>query len=287
MADKLSFGLMDIPMSCSLFMEPALKRHRHYVAPMSTFSQEYIREWNIALREVMNLPNMKTHLGQVGHKIVDGSIRSEKYLSRCVGYAPNVPMHSLHYALRFSESAKFLADKITGGSTRFFADYGAGLSPLAAATQTEHNTSNAYIIDHPVIMDAYVHTAELVGGRVPEPIQWTDVKTLALSHKLDTIVAMGVFHYMPREEQIENMRFINSYIPNFLLEIKYAVGEEPSTENAFNLQQLQGLRLLVNNAKTLETALIQNSLRYLSKFIHAMPKKREYLENVRSLFLSR
>ena len=287
MATKHNYGLMDIPMSCSLFMEPALKRHKHYIAPMSSLTKEYVHEWNIALQEVMNLPSKKRHLGDVGRKIIGGSKRNSTYLSRCVERAENVPPHSLHYALRFSESAKFLSDKVGMGQTHRFVDLGAGLSPLAAAIQTEHNMTGAYIIDEPPIMEAYIQTATLVGGRVPMPITWDDAKEMSMEHTLDTIVAIGVMHYMPLEEQIERMRFINSHIPNFMLEIKYNNGEIAPNENSFNLSQLQSLRLLVNSTKTLETAVIQNSLRYISNFMRAMPNRRYFLENARSLFLSR
>ena len=283
---QLSFGLMDIPMSCSLFMEPALKRHKHYIAPMSSFVKEYVHEWNVALLDVMNMPSMKKHLGEVGQKIIGGSIRNTKYLSRWVERAENIPMHSLHYALRFSESARFLSDKISTGATHSFVDLGAGLSPLAAAIQTEHNMTGAYIIDVPVIMEAYIHTAELVGGRIPMPITWDDAKEMSSSRTIDTVVAMGVLHYMPKNEQIERMQFINQHIPNFMLEIKYN-NSGTVEENSFDLNQLQSLSLLVRSTHTLETAVIQNSLRYLSRFIHAMPNRRDFLENSRSLFLSR
>jgi hypothetical protein len=287
MAKKHNYGLMDIPMSCSLFMEPALKRHKHYIAPMSALTKEYVHEWNIALQEVMNMPSMKRHLGDVGRKIIGGSKRNSTYLLRCVERAENVPPHSLHYALRFSESAKFLSDKVGAGQTHRFVDLGAGLSPLAAAIQTEHNMTGAYIIDELPIMEAYIQTATLVGGRIPVPITWDDAKEMSMEHTLDTIVAMGVMHYIPLEEQIERMQFINSYIPNFMLEIKYNNGEIAPNENSFNLSQLQSLRLLVNSTKTLETAVIQNSLRYISNFMRAMPNRRYFLENARSLFLSR
>lgn len=281
-----SYGLMDVPMSCSLFMEPALHQHRHYIAPLSSYTTEYVHEWNIALQDIMNMACIKRHLGDVGRKIINGSVHDDTYLVRCVCRGETVPMHSLHYALRFSESANFLSDKISSGATCSFVDLGAGLSPLAAAIQTEYNISGAYIIDDPVIMDAYVRTAELVGGRVPIPIDWHSAQSKALSHTMDTIIAMGVLHYMPREEQIERMQFINSHIPNFLLEIKYN-NNNGIAENSFNFNQLQSLRLLVNSTKTMETAVIQNSLRYLSKFIHALPDRRYFLENNRSLFLSR
>ena len=161
--------------------------------------------------------------------------RYSTYLSRCVDAAENVPPHSLHYALRFSESAKYLSDKLGLGLSHSFVDLGAGLSPLAAAIQTEYNINDAYIIDNPAIMAAYVRTAELVGGRIPKPITWDDAKEMSMEHNLDTIVAMGVLHYMPVEEQIERMRFINSHIPNFMLEIKYNNGEIAPNENSFNL----------------------------------------------------
>ena len=273
-------------MSCSLFMEPALEIHKQYTSPISTFATEYIHKWNIALLDVMNMSCMKHHLGQVGQKIINGSIHSSAYLSRCVEGATNVPMHSLHYALRFSESARFLSDKVAGNTTHSFVDLGAGLSPLAAAIQTEYNMPGAYIIDEPEIMDAYVRTAELVGGRIPMPITWDDAKEMSMQHTLDTVIAMGVLHYMPLDEQIKRMQFINSHVPNFMLEIKYNTGSAKN-DNAFDLHQLQSLRLQVGSIQTLETTMIQNSLRYLSRFIHAMPNRRYFLEKSRSLFLSR
>lgn len=43
----------------------------------------------------------------------------------------------------------------------------------------------------------------------------------------------------------------------------------------------------VENAQTLETTMIKNSMRYLHKFICALPNKKYFLVNDRSLFLSR
>ncbi len=286
MTKASKFGLIDIPMSCSLFMEPALKRHQHYIAPMSTFTYEYIHEWNLALLDVMKMPRFHRHLGEIGNKIVNGTLRRKEYLAACTCRGTDVPMQSLHYALRFSESAKYLSNKIQSGATQAFVDLGAGLSPLCASIQTEYNMSDAYIIDVPEITDAYICTAELVGGRVPQVVDWETSKKMAISHKLDTIIAMGVLHYMSITEQIGRMKFINSRFANFLLEIKYN-NNKRAEERSFNLSQLQLLQLQVNNTKTMETAVIQNSLRYLTKFIHAMPNRRHFVEDCRSLFLSR
>jgi hypothetical protein len=281
------FGLMDIPMSCSLFMGPALNRYKRYLAPLPGSVGEYVREWNRALVETMKEPDIKRHLGDTGHKILNGTIKNSAFLSRCTSTGNDISGHSLHYALRFSESAKFLGNKIQQNPNGNFVDLGAGLSPLASAIQTEYNISGAYIVDEPQIMDAYIRTANRVGGRIPQGITWHDVQDMATQHKMDTMVAMGVFHYMPLEEQIKYMRFINANIPNFLIEIKYDNNDSGIGENTFSLKQLQSLRLLVNNAQTLETAMIRNSLRYLSNFMHAMPNKKDYLVGNHSLFLSR
>ena len=72
-----------------------------------------------------------------------------------------------------------------------------------------------------------------------------------------------------------------------MVEIKYNNNAETAGKNVFDLKRLQKLRLSVENTQTLETRMIQNSLRYLHKFLGAMPGKRYFLDNDRSLFLSR
>lgn len=283
---KRDLGLFDIPLSCSLFMEQAYYRWRSYVAPLSTDMQEYIREWNLALVDVMRMACMRPYLGGIGQQLINGTVRSDKYLESCLEYAANVPMHSLHYALRFTEGVKFLSDKIELQPKLSFVDLGAGLSPMVAVVQTEYNMGNAYIIDVPEIMDAYLRTAELVGGRVPHAITWDEAKALAVSHRMDAIVAMGVFHYMDIDEQVRRLQFINANIPNFLLEVKYN-NSKTAGQNTFDLQRLQSLRMLVSNTQTLETTMIKNSLRYLTGFIRAMPDRKYFLQNDRSLFFSR
>lgn len=284
---KRDLGIMDIPLSCSLFMEQAYYRWRPYVVPLSTDMQEYIHEWNLALVDVMRMACMRPYLGGVGQQLIDGTLRSDRYLSSCLEHAANVPMHSLHYALRFTEGVNFLANKIEQNPKLSFVDLGAGLSPMAAAVQTEYNIGNAYIIDVPEITDAYIRTAELVGGRVPRAITWDAAKELAVSHKMDAIVALGVLHYMDIEEQIRRLQFINAHIPSFLLEVKYNNNSKTAGQNTFNLQRLQSLRMLVSNTQTLETTMIKNSLQYLTSFIRAMPDRKYFLQNDRSLFFSR
>ena len=282
----LTFGLMDIPMSCSMFMEPALKRFKRYIAPVSPTITEYVHEWNCALLDVMSTSDAKRYLGQMGQKVIKGTLRSSEFASRCVEWADDVPMQSLHYAIRFSESVKFLAERATKPEFSFV-DFGAGLSPLTAAFQTAYNLDDAYYIDIPEIMDVYDRVARLVGGRVPNPITWEQSRDLATSHKLDAIVAMGVFHYIDIDEQIKRMRFINKNYPYYLIEVKYNHNPDAAGPNTFESRRWNRLKMDDADVQTIETTLIKNSLRYLRNFISAMPGKRYFLENDRSVFLSR
>ena len=139
----------------------------------------------------------------------------------------------------------------------------------------------------PEIIDVYTQVSERVCGRAPRSISWADACAMASSKKLDTIVAMGVLPYIDLNEQITRLKFINTNFRNFLVEIKYNNNAATAGENVFNLDQLQRLRMSAENAQTLETTLIRNSLRYAHKFMCAMPGKRYFLANDRSLFLSR
>lgn len=285
---NLSYGLMDIPLSCSVFLEPALNRYVRSIAPLSRETKQFVHEWNLALIDILKSSRYRVHLGDVGYKILSGTVKSSQFPTKCVETARNVPLHSLHYALRFSESIVFLSDKIKQNDKVKFVDFGSGFSPLAPIIQSEYNVSDTYCIDNkPEILEVYSLVSEMVSGRSPICISWDKAKSMAESKQLDTIVAMGLLPYIPLDEQVADLKFINANFPNFLVEIKYNSNPEEAGENVFDLKRLQKLRLSVENTKTIETTMIQNSLRYLHRFMCAMPGKKYFLEKDRSLFLSR
>ncbi len=282
------FGTLDIPLSCSMFLEPALKKYKRYIAPISDDTVRFVHEWNVALVSVVQRDEYKPLLGEIGRKIISGTIRSDAFPANCVDRARDVPLQSLHYALRFSESVKFLADKInTSDNAIKFVDLGCGLSPMAAAVKTEYNMDYTYCIDMPEIIDVYDRVAGTVGVRAPSAIDWNTARSMTGTGALNTIVAMGVLPYMPIDEQVRRLNFINQHFTNFMVEVKYNTTPNAASDNVFTVQRLQRLRLETANAHTLETKLIQNSLRYLRRFMGAMPDKRYFLESNRSLFLSR
>ena len=284
---KQTFGIMDIPLSCSIFLEPALQRYAKNIVPLSRETKQFVHEWNIALVEILNSGRYDAFLGGVGQKILRGSGKSARFVSKCVESARSVPLHSLHYAIRFSESLRYLSNKIGTNKDVKFVDLGCGFSPMTPVMQTEYNLDNVYCIGIPEIIDVYTQVAERVSGRAPHSISWSDAKQMAISQRLDTIIAMGVLPYIDLDTQVSYLKFINYNFPNFLVEIKYNNNAATAGENVFDLQRLQRLSISVEHTETLETTLIRNSLRYLRKFMYAMPGKRYFLANDRSLFLSR
>ena len=281
-------GLMDIPLSCSMFLEPALNKYVRNIEPLSRETKHFVHEWNLALVDILKTSRYSGALGELGRKILSRTIKSDNFTTKCVETAQNVPLHSLHYAIRFSESVGFLVKKIRANPNIKFVDFGCGLSPLAPIIQAQYNTTDAYCIDDkPEIIDVYSHVAERVAGRAPHSISWDTAKTMATNNQLNTVVAIGVLPYMKLSEQISRLKFINANFPNFFLEIKYNNGSDNIGEYAFDLATLQKLRMSVENTRTLESTLLHNSLHYLRNFIGAMPNKREFLAGERSLFLSR
>ena len=282
------FGLMDIPLSCSVFLEPALNKYVRSISPLSRETKGFVHEWNKALIDILKTSRYSANLGDIGNKIIAGTLKSESFSTKCVEAAKSVPLHSLHYAIRFSESVEFLVNKIKNNHEIKFVDFGCGFSPLAPIIQSEYKMSDIYCIDDkPEIVEVYSLASEKVSGRSPKYISWNKAKEMATSKDLNTIVAMGVLPYINLDEQIAILKFINAHFPNFMVEIKYNNNEEKVGENVFDLKCLQKLRMSVEHTNTLETTMIQNSLRYLHRFLCAMPGKKYFLENDRSLFLSR
>lgn len=285
---NIYYGSIDIPLSCSVFLEPALKRYVRNISPLSHETKQFIHEWNLVLMDVLKSSRYSAYIGDIGRKILSGTMKSSQFPTKCVETARSVPLHSLHYAIRFSESVEFLANKIEQNANIKFVDFGCGFSPLAPVVQSEYDIADTYCIDNkPEILEVYSMVSEKVSGRSPICISWDKAKDMATSKQLNTVVAMGVLPYISLDEQVADLKFINANFPNFLVEIKYNNNQDNVGENVFDLKRLQKLRMSVEHTKTIETTMIQNSLRYLHRFMCAMPGKKYFLENDRSLFLSR
>ena len=280
---------VDIPLSCSLFLEPALGHFKPFVAKTSQKTKDFVHQWNCALVDVIK--NKHDILGDTGQRIVRGMETWPGFLNKCVS-APlscDMPSWSLHYAIRFTESLRFLKQKQQNANNNImFADYGCGLSPVSIIAKNEYDISNAFCIElSPQIIDVYGAAADKMGVKAPQFIEWKNVVNLTQNNQLNTIIGMGVFPYMSVEEQLKQFRTIYKHIPNFLIEVKYNPNPTEKVKNSFTLDNLRTIRLTIENVDSLETTVMRNSVRYLSVFRKTLPNERKFIENSRSLFLSR
>ena len=288
MVEKKDFGSIGMALSCTLFLEGALKKYKKYTVSVNEDTVLLIKEWNNVLISLLVDQRYKTMLGDIGNKLVKFKSRCQDYAARCVDDAPDVNVQSLHYALRFQENIKFLNRKIEENERLSFIDFGCGLSPLSVVVQNEYSLVNCYCIDIvPEIADLYTNASYQLIGKIPNFIKWDDAKSE--NNEINTISSVGCLPHMPLDIQKEYLKIINKRFENFFLEIKYKKQDSvKNSEKAFSLQDLQKLRIDVDNVTDIETAMIKNSLSYLSKFVHAKPDRMDFLINQsRSLFLSR
>lgn len=285
---KEDFGSIGMALSCTLFLEGALKQYKKYADLVDSNTISVITEWNKVLISLLQNYKYRFVLGDIGNSLINGSRRFRDYIQKCVECAPDVNVQSLHYILRFQENMRFLDAKYNIDKNLCLCDLGCGLSPLAVLMQTKYNLQNVYAIDiMPEICDLYTNAAYKFCGKMPTFIDWKTAQDKSMG--IDTITSIGCLPHMPIESQKEYMKIIDKNFPNFFLEIKYKKSYNlNNSENAFSLQDLQKLRVDVQNVTDIEMAIIRNSLRYLNKFVRAKPDRKDFLVNQsRSLFLCR
>lgn len=290
MIKKDYYGSISVALSCTLFLECALKKYKKDSSIIDDDTMRLIKEWNIILLSLLKDTKYKHCLGLLGNKLINSMSRNNGFIPRCIVGAHDVSVQSLHYVLRFQESISFLNNKIQKSMNTSFCDLGCGLSPLSAVFQTKYNLSDVYCIDViPEIADIYTDAAYKLGGKMPTFISWDDAKRKTYDSKLNMLVSVGCLPHMSIEEQKQYLRDINKFFDNFFVEIKYKNKDGIlDTEGVFSLEELRKLRLNVENVDDIETAAIRNCMRYMLGFIRLRADRKDFLvDHSRSLFLSR
>lgn len=285
MMSKMQSKEFDRPVLCSVFMPAAFEYYAGYLAPVDVEIKDYYKQWNKALMDVLKQDCLKEHCGEYIELLLRTGNKLEHFLNNCVKAPSDIGVQSLYNAIRNTETLNYLSNKQKEQNNLKFVDLGCGFSPIAAAFQTKYNIKNAYIIDKEPIADAYIQTAELVGGSVPEFKTWDQIKNMALKNDVNTITAMGVLPYMPIDEQVNRLGFINKHFSNFFLEMMYTIHPDKAERFAFTSDGLARLRMEIDHSKDIETTLIHNSLRYYKRMCDL--NKKHFLINERSLFVSR
>ena len=284
------FGSIGMALSCSLFLEGALKRYKNFTCDVDEDMMSLIKEWNIILLSILKDDKYKAILGVAGSKLIKNICEYKGFVDKCVSGAPDVSLQSLHYSLRFQESVSFLKGKRNNDGGLKFCDLGCGLNPLGIIFQERYNLSSVYCVDvSSEITDLYALAANSLCGKSPEFVAWGNAKQLSCKDGLNTVISVGCLPHMNLGVQKQYLSDINRFFDNFFVEIKYKKQEDCINSNdAFSIKELQKLRLEIGAVDNIETAMIRNSMRYLFKFIHSKPNYKEFLVNrSRSLFLSR
>ena len=291
MSAKKNLNNIDMALSCTLFLECALKKYKNYAVSVDADMMRIIHEWNRVLVSVLKEEPYNKLLGTVGRKLIINIHGYQDFVPRCVDGAFDVSVQSLHYALRFQENVQYLKEKYNSGSDIVFCDLGCGFSPLSVVLQNEYNLGNVYCIDIvPEVAEIYTTVANKMYGKNPDFVDWKSAQKMAADGDINTLNAVGCLPHMPLDVQKKYMMAANKKFPNFFLEIKYKKQEKvPNSKQAFSLLDLQKMKMDVKNVSDVETAMIGSSMRYMFRFVHSKPDRiNDFLvERTRSLFLSR
>jgi len=284
------FGDIGMALSCSFFLKGALEEYKDHIYHVDDDMVCFIYEWNKVLFDLARDSKYKHVVGEIGYNLLKFSSLRKNFAQQCIKDAPDIAVQSLHYALRFDESVRFLKTKYSCDKNLRFVDLGCGLSPLVAVFQMKYNSDDVYCIDIiPEISDLYTNVSYQLCGKIPSFIDWGLAQKMAAKGDLNAIVSVGCLPHMPIQAQKEYMKIINEKFDNFFVEIKYNHRDNiPDSANAFNVPELQSFVDDVKNISDIKTVAYRNSFKYISKFLHAKPNRRDFLINQsRSLFLSR
>lgn len=279
---------IDIPLSCSSFLESALNSFNYFSTKTPNETKDFVHDWNMALVDTIN--HNQSVLGEFGQHIMNvANVYPhiwQTYINSCLVKSYGGDMHcwALLYAIRFTGSIEFLKQKLKNSNNIKFVDYGCGLSPVAVLARNKMGIQDTYCVEiYPQIIDIYIKTAARMGVKEPDFITWEDMITLSGQAKLNTVVSTGVFPYITKSKQTEYFSFINQNIANFFIEIKYYPKSVECLCDGFNLSDLRQIYGSVKNSDHL----LKNHIKFLNIFRRVLPNERNFIENSRSLFLTR
>ena len=293
MSNNMSKGLIDIPLSCSSFLEPALNCYQPFAKDTPQETKDFIHQWNYTLADtVKDIKNNKI-MGEFGQYVFFVTLYypwlwqtyiNASSITDSAMAGGDMPSWSLLYAIRFKISMDLLKQKQSTEQNIKLLDFGCGLSPTAVIAKNQMDIQDTYCIElYPEICDIYQQTADKMGIKSPTFIKWKDV----LSNKINTVISMGVFPYMTKSDQLKHFETIYKNIPNFAIEIKYNANTNTPDINGFSNPELQKIAADMAIQPDLHKNTYKNATKYLNLFCRNLPVERSFIQNHRSLFLSR
>ena len=101
------FGKIGMALSCTIFLEGGLKKYKKYTALVDADMLCLIGEWNKILLSLLKNGKYRLDLGRIGNKLLKRTPELDSFVPRCIEECYDISVQSLHYALRFQESALF------------------------------------------------------------------------------------------------------------------------------------------------------------------------------------
>ncbi|MCL1902623.1 MAG: hypothetical protein FWG18_03285 [Alphaproteobacteria bacterium] len=231
---------IDLPLSCSIFLEPALEKYKDCITPVPEDIIKFLHEWNTALVHLARTPKVFSKLGDTGKTL----LKDSRFAKECVFHGLNVPTHSFHYAVRFSEGYNFAANKLNNLKkdneiSPIFTDFGAGLMPLAPIIGTNFDSVRSYAIELPAVAELLHMVAREVGVDGKFQIE-NDISSVESdANNPGVAISLGVLPHMTRAEQLKNLKYINKHFQHFYIEMLISDGEKSLDRKSFDEKTLE------------------------------------------------
>ncbi|MDR1206974.1 MAG: hypothetical protein LBK26_00985 [Rickettsiales bacterium] len=257
---------LDLPLSCSLFLEPALEKYKNHLAPVPDDVIRFLHEWNMALIGIiMQTSEIFTALGSIGKYIVKCCAKDPKFAKNCVARGCTVPVHSFHYAVRFSEGYNFATDKLNNCKDNaqkvVFADFGAGLSPLAPMLGKMFDFIESYAIELPTVSKLLHATAKKMGMDGKFQIK-NDISEVTPSAGPSIATSLGVFPHLMRTDQLKLLTLINKQFQHFYIEMEMHDGENSLSRKSFDKKTLEDIGININTFYKFISVGLENKRKY-------------------------
>lgn len=285
MTENTDFKMFDIPVVCSVFMPVAFDYYADSLAPIPDGIKDYYVEWVKVLPEVLRQPCFKEFLGKTGRDALT-FLSTPMWADRCVASSTmDIGFQSMYNVIRNTETLNYLLDKKKRTADLRFVDLGVGFCPLSAALQNEYNLSDVYVVDKQPVLDAYGTVAYKVGGKSPQCVTWGETKAQIKTQRINTVVAMGLFPYLPLDEQMERLCFISEYCQNFFIEVKHNCKRNFEKPEFFDTDTFGQLRSTIDCSQEVEKKTRQKTWDYYRRFYKL--NKNRFRQKEFSIFVSR
>jgi hypothetical protein len=266
----MKYKELDLPLICSVALEPALKQYAEYLPPMPDNAIPFIHDWNARLLSAAGKTKNLGKLGAVGKAVA--SIKSPN-LTKLASDKLISPARCFDYALRFTTAYNFCINFITQPRGNYeysvVVDFGAGLSPLLTLLNTNMPDNYFIRIDKQGVNDFYNSLGKdrLAFEGILTETNFTPRKCglITANNARSALVSLGTFPYFSQSEQRRNLALAEQNFDEYFIELErknpdYAPSKlDPAYSGEWTHGQIYDMIDCKNGRHTLRSAAAQLS----------------------------